>query len=419
MTRPTLATLARHAAVSPATASRVMNNSGPVSPATRAAVLDAARAIGYRHKGAGGKAPRIAAGAGSARSPSVEVVWHWHSPVDQIEVDGGVLRVGPSEPVTDAALITSGRAGHSFYRDMVGGILGELHDNGLKAVLQTNHDLTAQSFLDDLNAPGKLGVLLIGEYSLDTPAFVDACRQPLVLVDQLHRGWPDVVTIDNVGGIGAALRHLIALGHRDIGFLGGLPQVPMFRERRQAWTWRMLEAGLAVRPEWIRETPGDIRHTQEAATDILRRRRRPSAIVCVNDSSALGVYRAAAERGLSIPEDLSVVGFDDIDAASLITPALTTVHVPVGQLGRRAVRELLAIPRDGRHRERDGAEIRVRTRLVVRDSTARPGPAAHPRPSIAAHQPEEPAMSADHMPLACVCSPVPAPAPALPASRCQ
>lgn len=103
---------------------------------------------------------------------------------------------------------------------------------------------------------------------------------------------------------------------------------------------------------------------------MLREKRRPSAIACVNDSTALGVYRAAADLGLAISGDLSVVGFDDIDAASLITPSLTTVRVPVDQLGRRAVRELLAVPRDGRHRDRDGCEVRIRNRLVVRGSTA-------------------------------------------------
>lgn len=373
MARPTLAAVAHRADVSTATASRVLNNSGPVSPDARAAVLNAARDLGYRHKAAPGDTPWMTETAAVAGPSVVEVVWHWHSPIDRIEVNGGgALKVGPAEPVDDELLVTAGRAGHSFYRDMVHGILSELKDAGHKAMLQANHDLLAPSFLADVNAPGKLGVLLIGEYSPDLPRFVDACRQPLVLVDQHHRGWPDVVTIDNVGGILSAVDHLIALGHRRIGFMGGQPIVPMFEERKRAWAWRMGEAGLSVHSEWVYEGSGDIQHTQAAAAAILRPRQRPTAFCCVNDNTALGVYRAAMERGLSIPRDLSVAGFDDIDAASLITPALTTVHVPVVQLGRRAVRQLLSIPRNGLHTDEPGCEVRVCTRLIVRQSTAAP-----------------------------------------------
>jgi DNA-binding LacI/PurR family transcriptional regulator len=372
-TKPTLTSLARRAAVSTATASRVLNNSGPVSPDARAAVLSAAREIGYRHKAAPGDAPWLVDAAEAPRGSVVEVIWHWHSPLDRIEVNGGgALKVGIAEPVDDRSLVITRRAGHSFYRDMVNGILSELKDAGHKAMLQANHDLLAPSFLADVNSPGKVGLLLIGEYSPDLPKFVEACRQPLVLVDQLFRGWPDVVTIDNVGGVGSIMDHLLDLGHRRIGFIGGLPHVPMFGERKRAWVWRMLEAGLQVRPEWIYEGSGDIQHTQEAAAAILSRRQRPTAILCVNDSSALGAYRAAADQGLSIPGDVSVAGFDDIDAASLITPPLTTMRVPVVQMGRRAVRQLLGVPRNGLHTSEAGCEIRLRTQLVVRQSTAAP-----------------------------------------------
>lgn len=375
MTRPTLTTLSRRAGVSTATASRVLNQSGPVSPEARAAVWNAARELGYRHKATPGEMPWAEEATEAVRPSVVEVVWHWHSPIDRIEVNGGgSLKIGPSEPVDDASLVTTGRAGHSFYRDMVNGILSELKNAGHKALLQANHNLLAPDFLADLNAPGKLGVLLIGEYSPDLPRFVEACRQPLVLVDQQFRGWPNVVTIDNIGGIFSAVDHLLALGHRRIGFMGGLPDVPMFVERKRAWAWRLLEAGLPVRSEWTYEGSGDIQHTREGAAGILRRRQRPTALLCVNDNTALGVYRAAMDLGLSIPGDLSVAGFDDIDAASLITPALTTVHVPVVQMGRQAVRQLLAVPRDGRQAEDVGSDIRIRTRLIVRDSTSKPSP---------------------------------------------
>ncbi len=374
MTKPTLTVLAQRANVSTATASRVLNSSGPVSPDARASVINAARDLGYRHKSAPGEAPWVVDSPDSARDASVvEVVWHWHSPVDHIDVNrGGTLQVGPAEPVDERLLVSNGRAGHSFYRDMVNGILCELKDAGRKALLQANHDLLEPAFLADVNAPGKVGVLLIGEYSPDIPKFVESCRQPLVLVDQHHRGWPDVVTIDNVGGILSVLDYLMELGHRRIGFIGGLPNVPMFAERKRAWLWRMLEAGLDVRPEWIYEGSGDIQHTQAAAATILKHQRRPTAMLCVNDSSALGVYRAAMEIGLQIPNDLSVAGFDDIDAASLITPALTTVHVPVIQMGRLAARQLLSVPRNGKHTHEDGCEVRLRTRLVVRQSTTAP-----------------------------------------------
>ncbi len=187
---------------------------------------------------------------------------------------------------------------------------------------------------------GAGGVLLIGEYSPDLNRFIERCEHPLVLVDMLHDGESGVVTIDNFGGIGSVIDHLIELGHHDIGYVGGMDN-PGYRERRVSFEWKMAYAGLPVRREWICEGAHPERDTREPVTEILKQSHRPTAFVCCNDWGALGVLRAAQGLGINAPQQLSIVGFDDNEGASFMTPALTTVHVSTEELGRRAAQLLL------------------------------------------------------------------------------
>lgn len=167
----------------------------------------------------------------------------------------------------------------------------------------------------------------------------------------------DSVSVDNSLAGYLATRHLIEMGHRRIGYISGATLTVSRRERQAGYLDALAEAGIDADPSLIAAMPAAFgfddtnaaEHGRSAATELLRRRDPPSAIVGFNDMHALGACAAIRDLGLSVPDDISVVGIDDILLGSLFQPALTTVHQPTEALGARAV-ELLA------RRLRDDAE---------------------------------------------------------------
>ena len=370
----TVVELSKMVGCSTATVSRAMNNSGAVSPKMREAVLKALRETQYVAQRGRRKVKMM--GRESAQG-LIEVVFHRHSPMESLSLDQAGMAVGPlaqmpheSRRVTQNSVFSGPyRLGNSFYRQVLDGVVAELDSSNFKAVLQINSDLMESKFLADMNEPNKRGLILIGEYHPDLARFVASCQHPLVLVDLIHDSWPDVVTIDNLTGVRAAFDHLYELGHRQIGFVGRQDHIAQMAERYTTYAWKMAEAGIAVKSEWIYAGPDHIEVTTQHVRQILSQADRPTAFVCANDCAALSVIRAASSLGLNIPGDLSVVGFDDIDAASLVTPALTTVRVPTVQMGRQAVRQLMTQIHSPEALRPRGCEVRVKTELVVRQST--------------------------------------------------
>ena len=369
-TKATLSDIARRAGVSTATASRVLNGSGRASAEAKVAIFTAASELGYR------RAAVLDTPVAAPSEELVAVIWHWRTPYDTVSIGAtGSVDVG-APVVVGSGADSARRFGHSFFQDILNGVLDELSRQDRKAAVQICHDLLDERFLADLNAPGHVGAILFGEFPPDPSRFAKECRIPLVFADQDVDAGPDVVTIDNVTGILEAVDHLSSLGHRRIGFIGGSADNPSFRRRRRAWTWRMLEHGLRVRDTWCAECHGELDAAEKAVRAILSRPERPTALVCANDNFALAVYRAAAALGLAIPGDLSVTGFDDIDLAALLSPPLTTVRVPAVQIGRLAVRQLLAQINAPRRPGDDGIRTLVRTRFLPRNSS---GPCPKPR----------------------------------------
>ncbi|HAU38182.1 MAG TPA: hypothetical protein DCX07_10770 [Phycisphaerales bacterium] len=370
----TVIDVSKTAGCSPATVSRVLNNSGPVSQVVRERVHRAIRQSGYVPK----NPPRQPTGRQAVSThgevvEAIDVVLYRHEPIEPVSIGQDGMQVGPMSNIPSEAMFAPAfRLSNSFYRHIVDGVLEELRRWKSKAVLQISDDLMGKDFLADLNTPEKRGMLLIGEYSPDLGKFVDSCKMPLVLVDLLYDGLPDVVTIDNHGGIASVVEHLVSLGHREIGFVGGAGN-PSDHERRSSFTARMLEAGLSVRPEWMSEGSHHIVETTQRVTGLLKRSVRPTALVCCNDWLALGALRAAEQCEMRVPQDLSIAGFDDVDGAMFMSPALTTVRVPTMDLGRHAVRQLMVRCSAGeKAKSTRGCVLRVRTELVVRQSTGEP-----------------------------------------------
>ena len=194
---------------------------------------------------------------------------------------------------------------------------------------------------------------------------------PLVVVDPRTAVPRGMVSISaaHFSGARAVTRHLIELGHRRIGVITGPPHWHTRDDRVGGHLAALAEAGVLGDPELMRDGEPATKTGVRAGGELLDLRPRPTAVVCFNDKVAVGVLEAAAARGLRVPADLSVTGFDDIDVSRATTPRLTTVRQPLQEMGRTAVTMLMR-QLDGHAHE--ALSMELETRLVVREST---GPA--------------------------------------------
>jgi DNA-binding LacI/PurR family transcriptional regulator len=167
----------------------------------------------------------------------------------------------------------------------------------------------------------------------------------------------------------AATRHLVELGHRRIAMISGPEQVLCFCARLDGYRSALTAAGVPADPQLIAFAQPDSRDGGAAARTLLALPERPTAIFTANDLQALGVYQAAREAGLRIPEDLSVVGFDDLPVVAWADPPLTTVHQPLTEMAAAATELALAL---GRGEKAPQLGLEFATTLTVRSSTAPP-----------------------------------------------
>lgn len=177
------------------------------------------------------------------------------------------------------------------------------------------------------------------------------------------------VTIDNRRAAYDATRHLLDLGHRDIAYIGGANDFSLSRDRLKGFKSALSRAGLKADESKLFSgdfTPG---FGLDAARSILGQKSRPTAIFCASDELAMGAMSAAHGLGLSIPRDLSVVGFDDIEFAAYCIPPLTTVRQPMAELGRRAMHMMLQLLEGEAVAD---SQLVLPHELIVRGSTGSP-----------------------------------------------
>jgi LacI family transcriptional regulator len=179
----------------------------------------------------------------------------------------------------------------------------------------------------------------------------------------------NTVSVDYPGGVAQAMQYLFELGHRDIAFISGPLALGSARTRAEAFQTALREHGITIRPDWLQEGDHRVEGGHHAMMRILESGNLPTAILGSNDLTAIGAMGAIHEKGLAIPGDISVVGFDDIELSAYTLPALTTLHVPRRELASTAFRALFS----GREKTTDKSSRRhrhvVKTRLVVRQST--------------------------------------------------
>lgn len=192
---------------------------------------------------------------------------------------------------------------------------------------------------------------------------------PLVFVDVgPERPRVSNIRIDYQHGIRQAVQHLAALRHRDIAFISGPLRLKSAAARKQAFLSSMEEIGMEVNPDLIVEGTHTIEGGIVAFAKLLNCSTKPTAVLCSNDMTALGVMRKSYEDGIRIPHDLSVIGFDDIHLAQFVLPALTTVQMSQTELARLAFNALL----EEVQREAPlptGSQYELTTQLVLREST--------------------------------------------------
>ena len=336
--RVTLAQIAHETGLSTATVSKVLNGKPDVSARTRTLVRQALLTAGYR-KRANDDAP-----------PLIDVVFNDFDSPWATEIIRGAAAAAQAEGLTVA--------------------FTALSEGDERRV-----------WFDHITSRGTRGIiLLLSQLTERQKAVLVARGLPFVVIDPTAEPGPEVSSVGatNWSGGLAATKHLIDLGHRRIGIITGPPELLCSRARLDGYRAALERAGLTVDDELVR--PGDfrVRGGYEQAKALFGLDARPTAIFAGNDLSALGVLRAAREAGLRVPEDLSVVGFDDSPPSAWSTPSLTTVRQPLTEMAAVAVRTLLESANSGgmlRHR------VELATDLVVRESTAPPGGMIGPKPS--------------------------------------
>ena len=311
--------------VSVATASKALGGHLDVASETRKRVTDVARTLGYRSSSAGPGA------------------------------------------TTATILFLTDDLRSSYATDILRGVLTESLARQLHTLVQYDEHAfqpaSRHEWLRALATPNLRGVVVLAVVTRQIHALLAKLAIPVVVIDPSTRPGSPLLWIDtdNHAGAFAATKHLAELGHREIVYLGPATPSLVFTARRAGHLDALQQHGLDHRAELVIDTGSTFDSAVRAATGVLDAHDRPRAVIAATDVIAGAVYRAAQLAGLRIPEDLSVVGFDDTVEASRLSPPLTTIHQPLAEMGAAAVRMLDEPgPR--------AAHTRVESHLIVRAS---------------------------------------------------
>jgi LacI family transcriptional regulator len=334
--RVTVRDIAAETGVSIATVSRVLNGHPAVAPQTRELVR-----VAIQRRGSAAPEPRTGRGA-RAR---------------------GAVYVRCPYVLSD------------YFGIIVSSIAETLEGHGRQIVLNAGEATEQSDVLSGLGGqPGISGAILILPPESDAELVaLRARRFPFVVVDPRTRLPRDIAAVSaaHFAGARAVTAHLIELGHRRIGVIGGPDEWLASNDRLAGHNAALADVGVLPSRELVRAVHPTSDDGYGAARALLDLPDVPTALVAFNDKAAVGAMRAAAERGLRVPDDLSITGFDDIDLSRATLPMLTTVRQPLQEMGRMAVSLLMRVLE--RH-EHEALHIELATELVVRGSSG-PAPA--------------------------------------------
>lgn len=333
--RATLTDVAAASGVSKSTVSKALNGRDDVSAETRERVLAAVTELGYR--------PTTAPGPTSARR-ALAVVFDIPASPYILGVLQGVL--------------ASATDGHV---DLLTRLAPERASRTQRSV--------AREWIADQRAVGVVGI--IGLTLSEPDGLIHAASDaslPFVIVDPVDTRHRRMVSVgsSNWAGARTATEHLIGLGHRRIAWIGGPEASSAARDRLYGYEAALDAAGLEIDPTLIRSGQFDVALGARRARELLTSTNPPTAIMAADDEIAVGVLATAHALGIRVPDELSVMGFDDTPQAAWTTPPLTTVHQHLEGMGRMAVETVLAMA-EGRHPT--SRHVELATSLTVRAST--------------------------------------------------
>ncbi|HEU5128135.1 MAG TPA: substrate-binding domain-containing protein [Glycomyces sp.] len=331
--RTTLADVAELAGTTVPTASKVLSGRSDVSSETRARVMRAVAGLGYRGRSGRGPVPR-----------------------------------GELPALVD--LVLSGVEG-TWANRALSGVEHAASAAGVDIVVSVARGPDQDWLTRLLRRHLRGAVLALVDATAEQFAALDAAQVPVVLLDPVTQPPPTVASVGaaNWAGGRAAAEHLLSLGHRRLAVIGGDPRHLYSQARIDGFRSAAVAAGAPPPEHRIVHTDWSRADAAAAATALLSDAEPPTAIFTCADALAVGVYDAAGTLGVRVPEECSVVGFDDLPEAEWLRPALTTLHQPIAEMGEAALRMLLRVmadPPPAAPREE------LSTRLIVRDSTAPP-----------------------------------------------
>lgn len=347
---PTIRDVAKAAGVSVTTVSRVLNRYADVSAKTRQKVLRVIEELGYQPNA-------VARGLVKKRTRTIGLV------------------------VSD---LTKSRSGHHFMFDVLIGVNDRAQAYGYDVILFSTSP-TAQektSYLDFVRQRRVDGVIVMG-IRLNDPYTEEIVRSsiPSVLIDVMRTSKTcSYVTTDNIAGARMATEYLLRLGHRHIGMVNGHRQADVSLQRLAGYQQALRDAGLPYRESYVYDGAFEQADGAKGTAELLSRHPEITAIFFASDLMAIGGMHQVESEGKSVPEDLSIVGFDDIDLATLVRPPLTTIRQHRYEMGETAVDTLVRMLDEGDV----GRGIVLAPELIVRES-ARPLETAQPIGAI--HRP--------------------------------
>jgi LacI family transcriptional regulator len=343
----TLGDVAKAANVSLATASKVMNGRAGVGDETRERVDQAAQQLGF---------------------------------VALAERQRAASLAGES---TIEMLIEPGDVSNPYLALFLGGAIEVASSLGIGLLTRSIESAvtdTPTAWASTLARAGRIGVIEVtSTYSSARERALRTAGLPMVLVDPIDspRTTTPSIGATNWAGAYEATKHLLELGHRRIDYIGGPPRASCDVVRAHGWAAAMAEAGIRVDLEGVPREAYTYEHGLAAATALLTSSNPPTAVFAGSDASAMGVLEAARRLGMTVPSDLSVVGFDDTILARTSAPPLTTVHQPIADIGRAAVSTLLRLSTGESIATK---RVELSTHLEVRSSTARRPESTSERP---------------------------------------
>lgn len=333
MSNSRLEDVARKAGVSMKTVSRVINNEPNVRAITREKVLEAVKALNYRPNA-------FARSLAGNRSYLIGLLYGDVSPAYLFEVQNGALKAGNTAHY--GLVLHPCEASDEGVPDDVAEFLQQSRVDGLI-----------------LTPPISDNAGLIRQ--------LDKTKVPYVRLSPMESDMGTTVSIDEKQAAVAMMQHLLGLGHRRIGFVRGPMAHGASRWRYDSYKASLEKAGIKFDPALVKEGDFSFGSGKAAGEMLLAGIKPPTAIFACNDSMAAGVIHAAFERGIQIPQDLSVAGFDDVPLARQLWPSLTTIHQPMRKMGHMAMQQLLTMIR-GDESENPEQSI-LKYELIVRAST--------------------------------------------------